>query len=55
MLILELIDELNAIREIHGDLPVIMWTGGDVDILEVGFDTIKKRHEVWLVESSRNE
>ena len=47
----ELIKKLQAAQEDAGKpLPVVMWSAGDVDRVEVGFDTIRKRDEIWLQE-----
>ena len=52
MQISEMIERLKDIQKRHGDLPVIMWSAGDVIRIQTGLDTVKGRHEVWLMEES---
>lgn len=48
-----LIELLQAAQQEAGKpLPVIMWSAGGVDRVEVGFDTVKQRDEVWLQEET---
>ena len=48
----ELIEKLKDIQKRNGaPLPVVMWTGGDVNYVEQGYDNLAKRDEIWLFET----
>jgi hypothetical protein len=47
----ELIKKLKDVQKRAGKpLPVIHWSGGDIDTVQVGYDVVKQRDEVWLLE-----